>query len=1079
MTMKNDALTPVVSAIVALLIVTSTMASVLLWGVPYIESVENTANQESTDRQFLSAAEAIDDLVNSNPGDKTITTLDLHGGSLTMDTDEKERTVLMYTFSDEYDFTVNWPETCFFAGTQVAMADGTYKSIEDITKGDHVLSYDKQTAELQPGKVTAVFHHTPEEMTPYYVIINNQLRVTPNHLFYANGQWITAGNLKIGDLLFDRERGMTIPVYALKNVFARETSFDLEIGQYHTYFVSMGTTIDVLVHNAGGGGGDPPSNPNPVEQYSQRDSYLHGAVGKKYTNYGDESYMWVDRNGLSTNRMVLWFWVVDLDIPQDAYIMSATLNIYYYDYYGSNNPKDRYYECWELATHFFEDQVCWQRPRNDADDWNGGADQIRTPVVDVIQLKDTGSSPYYYGWKEWDVTDSVQAFVNDDRNDYGWLIADQSEGGVTSWAPKFRSKEWSGTTYDPYLEISYVTDPECQTNQPTNVGETSVTLNGEVIDDGREPVQYRFRVNGAYYSWTGSKETGDTFSKVYNTDPGKSGWYEAHVRHSFRTAVVDVGEKVYFLTKPAPLTNLDVDVVNPGTMGLSWTNGEGGDGAYIEYAIGSQPSPWNVGSGTPVEEGIIDGYVSGESYIHNVTPDTTYYYKVWAVAEDGGYRSNGSDAFPFGDSAVVGPKTTPKIPTVTTHEATENLSTTVVFNGVLSNLAPNSDYDYCNVGFEYGPNDGYGSYIECDQGNPLTTNQPFSAFVEELTPGQTYHFRTVGEVDGYEFYGEDEIVKMDIDGIFIFSPGERYKWRRGTTQTITWAYEPILGEHTIDILWQRDGEEETITPVDGIPIGNEGTGNQGIYNWSIPLNQTIGYLNYTIKIISKEDPGVYEISKRFSIIELHEGIVYSDEIADPEGELGLSMLKGAVTKANIYWLDYGGELDPPTISGAVCIDLIDGTYWFGSIWIFDSDSILYEWFSSQGIHQKITIENGGIINAIGDEGQVYSSSPIFAGDGFLSVHVVQMIGSQVSAGGGNQFTIKISNDLHMNRIREQEHVYNLRVQCYGDNANTWIAYFSGKYDFKSESTNTLFYTPSSSKIWFAFAHSSVLINFKN
>ncbi len=1073
---NNNALTPVVSAIVALLVVTSTMTSVLLWGVPYIESVENAANKESTDRQFISAAEAINKLVNSNPGDKTITTLDLSGGSLTTDTEEKDRTVLMYTFSDEYEFTVDWPETCFFAGTQVVMGDGTYKPIEEICVGEYVLSYDEETEEMFPGKVTAVFHHAPEEMTPYYVLINNQLRVTPNHQFYANGQWIPAGNLKIGDILFAREKGLVIPIYALEKVFTREASFDLQVDQYHTYFVSMGKYSDVLVHNAGGGGGggDPG---NPVTRVCQRDAYFYKLLPNQ--NYNDQE-LWIDYRLTQTRRMVLWFYVQEPGfIPANAYIMSADLKIRYYEYEGSN-PSSRIHECWELSVSWVENQVCWHQPKAGEGEWHGGWDACRTDVgvIDTIQVGSTG-------WKTWDVTESVQAFVNDDRWDCGWLIADETEQAGLKKIAKYRSSESSD---EPYLEISYVTDPECQTNQPTNVGETSVTLNGEVIDDGREPVQYQFYghrtyssgspYTGAFNSWTGSKSTGEAFNYVRSgLKPGTYGWYYARVRHSFHTADVHNGQTVYFLLQPASLTDLDVDVINPGTMELSWTNGEGGDGAYIEYAIGSQPSPWNVGSGTPVEEGVIDGYASGESYIHNVTPDTTYYYKVWAFAEDGGYRSNGSNAFPFGDSAGVGPVTTPKIPTVTTHEATENLSTTVVFNGALSNLEPDSDYDYCNVRFEYGLNDGYGSYTEWDH---LTTNQPFSAFVEDLTPGQTYHFRAVGEVDGYEFYGEEKTVRMDIDGIFIFSPGERYKWRRGTTQTIEWGYEPVIGDHYVQILWQRDGEEGTI--VDSIPISNEGTGNQGIYNWSIDLDQSLGYLNYTIKIISKNDTGVYEVSKRFSIIELHEGIVHNEKILDPEGELGLVMLKGAVTEANIYWLDYGGELDQVTISGAVCIDLINDTYWFGSIWVFDSDSIMYEWLSSQGAHQTITIENGGIINAFGDDGQVYSSSSIFAGNGVLSLHIIQIVGSQVSASGGSRFTIKMNTDLYMSRIREQEHIYNLRLQCYGDNADSWIVYFAGNYAFEIEEgapSNTLFYTPSSSRLWFAFAHSSVLVNFRN
>jgi len=1075
---KNDALTPVVSAILALLIVTSTMSSVLLWGVPYIEEVGNTTSKENADRQFISAAEAMDDLVNSNPGNKVVNTLDLGKGSISIDVDEKDRTVIMYSFSDEYDFTVDLPDTCFLAGTNVVMADRAYKPIEDIEAGEFVLSYDEETETILPSKVTAVFHHTPEEMTPYYLIINTQLCVTPNHQFYTNGRWKVADNLQVGDLLFDREQGMAYPIYSLEKVYKREASFDVEVDQYHTYFVSIDERTDVLVHNAGGGGGGG-SSPNPETQYSQRDSYMYLLAPN--ANYGSLNYMRVNYKLSQLRRMVLWFWTYDLGIPEGAYIMSADLNIYYYDETG--DPSSRYHECWELDTYFYEDEVCWNRPRDGANNWNGGLDAIRTDVgvIDTIQVGN-------HGWKTWDVTESVQAFVNGDRYDCGWLIADQTETVGLSKGAKYRSKEWSGTTSDPYLEISYSTDPECQTNEPTNVGQTSLTLNGEVVDDGREAVQYRFygrrtyssgsQYTGPFGSWTGSKWTGETFNYAQSgLKRGTYGWYYARVRHSFHTLDMHAGETVYFLLQPAPLTGLTADIINPGLINLSWINGDGGEGAYIEYATGSKPNPWNVGAGIQLNDsGANYGYVTGESYSHTVNPDTTYYYKTWAYAEDGGFISDGTDAFPFGGFMEID-RTTPKIPTVTTHDATDNISTIATLHGALSDLKPTSDYSYCNVGFEYGLSDGYGNYEYV--GN-LTDNLSFSANIGDLTPGKTYHFRAVGSVDEYpyRFYGNDKTFTTWIDGIFVLSPGDRYKWRRGITQKIEWAYNPLIWDHHVNITWQRDGEEGLIN--DDLPI------SMGSYNWSINLTQPLGHLNYTIKITSSNDTGIHDTSGLFSITELHEGIVHNETYDDPEDSLGIIMIEGEIEYANVYWLDYGGELDPPALSGAVCIDLYNiDNYLFGSIWIIDSDSVAYESFSGNGDLQKITMENGGIISYRADGSYVQMSPPIFAVNDVFSIHAVQMIGLSMSAGGMSRFKIKMDADLYMNRIREQEHIYNLRLQFYGDNHEAWVTYFTSNYEFEEEDPagpsppNTLFYTPSLSKLWFAFAHSSVELSLHN
>jgi len=1021
---RNDALTPVVSAILALLIVTSTMASVLLWGIPYIEAVEHTTEKENTDRQFISVAQSIDDLVNSNPGNKVTNTLDLGKGSISIDTDEKDRTVIMYSFSDEYEFTVDLPDTCFLAGTNVVMADRTYKPIEDIEAGEFVLSYDEETEKILPGKVTNVFHHTPEEMTPYYLVINDRLKVTPNHQFYSDGKWIEAGNLRVGNFLFTQEQGTSHIIYSLEKICKRESSFDLEVEDCHTFFVSMGNGIDVLVHNAPVPSA-PPSSPNPdiiKTSDAGRDSYISSKVGDRDENFGLEPYMWVDCKSSEKNRMLLWFWIWNLGIPEDAYIISANLSVYYYDHYGQN-PENRWYECRRITTAWGETSVQW---RKDHPWTNAGGD-----YGDVISKIRIGA----YGWKKWDVTDSVAEYINDIIPFHsGFIIKDETETTVLSWAAKFRSKE-SGTN-DPYLEIYWATDPECQTNEPTNVGQTSLTLNGEVVDDGREPVQYQFygrrthqwfgNQTGPFTWWTGSKWTGQTFDyDVSGLKRGTYGWYYAKVKHSFTGTATDNGETVYFLLQPAPFTGLTADIINPGLINLSWANGDGGDGAYIEYAIGSEPTPWNKGDGTPVDNSGEYGYVSGESYAHTVNPDTTYYYKAWAYAQDGPpgdeYISDGTDAFPFGNNMSAGPMTTPKVPTVTTYEATDNISTIATLHGNLSNLYPASDYSYCNVGFEYGLSDGYGKRV--DVGN-LTENQDFSANIINLIPGKRYHFRAFGAVEEYPyyFYGNDKTFTTWIDGIFVLSPGDRYEWRRGTTQKIEWAYNPLIWDHHVNITWQRDGEEGPIN--DDIPI------NMGSYDWSINLTQPLGYLNYTIKITSNDDTGIYDTSGLFSIIELHEGIVYNETYDDP-GSLGITMIKGEIEYANVYWLDYGGELNPPALSGAVCIDLYDDTYWFGSIWIIDSDSISYESFSSIGDQQKITMENGGIINSHTNSDHVQMSPPIFAGNDIFSIHAVQMIGLSMSAGGMSRFKIKMDADLYMNRIREQEHFIRLRHLNYG------------------------------------------------
>jgi hypothetical protein len=136
--------------------------------------------------------------------------------------------------------------TCFLAGTQIVMADESYKNIEDIKVGDFVKSYNEKNQRIEDKQVTHILHHTPGEMGDYYLVINNQLRVTPNHRFYVEGDWIFADELKIGDSLFYPSTDYA--VYSIEKIFERTYTYNFEVEGHHNYFVAMEST-DILVHN--------------------------------------------------------------------------------------------------------------------------------------------------------------------------------------------------------------------------------------------------------------------------------------------------------------------------------------------------------------------------------------------------------------------------------------------------------------------------------------------------------------------------------------------------------------------------------------------------------------------------------------------------------------------------------------------------------------------------------------------------------------------------------------------------------------------------------------------------------------
>ena len=132
---------------------------------------------------------------------------------------------------------------CFTKGTQVLMANNTKKNIEDVAVGDSVLTY---SGDDKQDMVSAKVLNTEDIVDNGYLVINEKLHVTPNHILWVNGDWRQAGMIQIGDTL----RGVSgdEKVYSIE--WRREEThvYNLEIENYHTYIAD-----GVWVHNNKGG----------------------------------------------------------------------------------------------------------------------------------------------------------------------------------------------------------------------------------------------------------------------------------------------------------------------------------------------------------------------------------------------------------------------------------------------------------------------------------------------------------------------------------------------------------------------------------------------------------------------------------------------------------------------------------------------------------------------------------------------------------------------------------------------------------------------------------------------------------
>jgi hypothetical protein len=135
----------------------------------------------------------------------------------------------------------------FADDTPVLMADGSYKPISEIRRGDGVIATNPETGEQAKRQVVAVSAH-PGEL--YDIEINDQsLSATAEHPFWSPtlNDWVETQNLNSGDAVL----GATGQNLNVTKVFDKSnsligTSYNLTVSDLHTFHVGES---EILVHN--------------------------------------------------------------------------------------------------------------------------------------------------------------------------------------------------------------------------------------------------------------------------------------------------------------------------------------------------------------------------------------------------------------------------------------------------------------------------------------------------------------------------------------------------------------------------------------------------------------------------------------------------------------------------------------------------------------------------------------------------------------------------------------------------------------------------------------------------------------
>jgi hypothetical protein len=146
------------------------------------------------------------------------------------------------------------PCNSFVPGTQVLMADGSRKPIEEVKLGDQVLSTDPKTGETCPRTVVATIVGSGTKQLVELTVGSgpaiSSVTATEGHPFWnaTTSQWEKASDLAPGDSLLTPSREFRA-VTAVRHRSADQRVFSLTVEGVHTYDVATAFSAS-LVHNS-------------------------------------------------------------------------------------------------------------------------------------------------------------------------------------------------------------------------------------------------------------------------------------------------------------------------------------------------------------------------------------------------------------------------------------------------------------------------------------------------------------------------------------------------------------------------------------------------------------------------------------------------------------------------------------------------------------------------------------------------------------------------------------------------------------------------------------------------------------
>ena len=167
---------------------------------------------------------------------------------------EANDTLKLYSFS----------QVCFLPGTKITLSDKIKINIENLKKGDTLLSYklddmppynksvdvlswfsEEDKGEFTESEVTNIW----SDISPGYIILNDNLHVTHEHLIFTKMDdeftWLSAKEIRVGDIVFT-DKGEYEEITKVERIKREVTVYNLRVTSSAMNYFSD----SYLVHNA-------------------------------------------------------------------------------------------------------------------------------------------------------------------------------------------------------------------------------------------------------------------------------------------------------------------------------------------------------------------------------------------------------------------------------------------------------------------------------------------------------------------------------------------------------------------------------------------------------------------------------------------------------------------------------------------------------------------------------------------------------------------------------------------------------------------------------------------------------------